>query len=244
MAYSSIYIPKLRYILPSASFTIAQVKNINAKLNSYLLPLLHINYKTPKSVVNGPISHGGIGLVNIYNLQGYLQTSLVLQIIRQNLPSKPLLIICIHQLQLEIGSEKLVLQNPIPTKNYTSASWITKWWSYLSMNNLTFHNFPTWNIHHQRVNDQHIMDTLIDHFSTTNLKTINLCRLYLHVALLSDITEPDGKSIRKNIKHQPVPYDSIIGWPNIPHPTTKAWKTWKKAIQYIEDYILVSPLGS
>ena len=41
------------------------------------------------------------------------------------------------------------------------------------------------------------MDILVDQFSTPNLKTINLCRMYLHVSLLSDITEPNGQDIKK-----------------------------------------------
>ena len=146
LAYSSIYISKLRYILPSANFTVNQIKNINDKLNSQLLPLLHINSKTPKAIIYGPKSHGGVGLLHIYNLQGYLQTKFILQIIRQNLPTKPLLLICIHQLQLEMGSEKIVLQNKIPNKNYISTTWISQWWKYLSRNELSFHNFKEWNI--------------------------------------------------------------------------------------------------
>ena len=39
------------------------------------------------------------------------------------------------------------------------------------------------------------------------------------------------------------PCRSTHNWPNIPHQTTKSWKIWRKEIQYIKDYILISPLG-
>ena len=45
------------------------------------------------------------------------------------------------------------------------------------------------------------MDSLINQFSTANLKTINLCRMYLHISLLSDITEANGHDIRDDIKN-------------------------------------------
>jgi len=58
LAYSSIYISKLRYILPSANFTVKKINNINSKINTQLLPLLHINSKTPKAIIYGPRTHG------------------------------------------------------------------------------------------------------------------------------------------------------------------------------------------
>ena len=54
LVYTSIYLSKIRYILPSENFNTNQIKNINAKLNSNLLPLLQINSKTPKAVIYGP----------------------------------------------------------------------------------------------------------------------------------------------------------------------------------------------
>ena len=59
----------------------------------------------------------------------------------------------------------------------------------------------------QREHDQFLMDIALDLYSKpSDLQHLNACRLHLQVALLSDITMADGKSIRPEVmqSHRPL----------------------------------------
>ena len=64
---------------------------------------------------------------------------------------------------------------------------------------------------------------------------INACRLYLQVATLSDITNPDGRSINQHFIEvkKPIQPTSTIRWPNQPLPSNQACKLWKKTINTV-----------
>jgi hypothetical protein len=71
-----------RYGLVLSQFTPKQCHPMMVLINGTFLPLMRVHRRTPRAVVWGPISLGGLGLnTNIYNLQtqcsvGYLIRSL------------------------------------------------------------------------------------------------------------------------------------------------------------------------
>ncbi len=82
-------------------------------------------------------------------------------------------------------------------------------------------------------NDTAIMDlaTLYD-FSPAHLWHINLCRLFLQVFWLSDITTADGKTITHHviIGFRDSSRTSQLHWPT--HQCPKSWNTWNLFLQY------------
>ena len=123
---------------------------------------MHINRHTPRSLIYGPQSHGGIELPNIYNLQGYLQTKLILQITRLELPIAKLLQICYDNLQMEFGSEGIIFESELPITNYITPTWLSNWWEYLTRNKLRYLRPKPWNIPKQREGDQIIHRDEVD----------------------------------------------------------------------------------
>ena len=77
----------------------------------------------------------------------------------------------------------------------------------------------------QRRNDKCIMDKLARGSSSLNqLIQINACRLYLNIIHLSDIVNPDGKTINNNLLigcKQNYP-SSKLNWPHQKYPSVKA----------------------
>ena len=89
------------------------------------------------------------------------------------------------------------------------------------------------NIELQRRNDKRIMDEVLQsNFLKGKRIQVNVCRLYLRVIYLSDMIEPDGRTVDMNLfsgKRPEYPKFKFT-WPNEPNPSTKAWKTWNNML--------------
>jgi hypothetical protein len=72
------------------------------------------------------------------------------------------------------------------------------------------------------------------HFSHTQLRQINTCRLYLQVLALSDILKADGRHIltstMKGIRD--TQHSSTLLWPNSRRP--QEWQAW---ILFLKHYV-------
>ena len=82
----------------------------------------------------------------------------------------------------------------------------------------------------QRKNDQTIMDIITS--SETKpiiIEQMNLCRQFLKITYLSDITTADGTSISNDIINM-IPNQSSYEWHIIPHPPIKLQTIWQKTL--------------
>ena len=76
---------------------------------------------------------------------------------------------------------------------------------------------------------------LTNHSSPTTIKKLHVCRLYLQVTLLSDITNLKGdKHLTNSLqgireKHR----TSTYAWPRQQHPNAHSWKLCEKILQTI-----------
>jgi hypothetical protein len=106
---------------------------------------------------------------------------------------------------------------------------------------------------YRRYEDAHLMDLFRVHGITTReLRILNLCRLYLQVDRLSDITNMAGtyiyeQAIQLDRETQTTEISaSRLAWPRTPRPEAKARKLWKKHLHTTllqEDGRLRFPLG-
>ena len=69
--------------------------------------------------------------------------------------------------------------------------------------------------------------------SHKQLIKINACRLYLNIIHLSDIVNPDRKTINNNflIECKPDYPSSKLKWSHQKYPSVKAWKLWNTTIR-------------
>ena len=59
--------------------------------------------------------------------------------------------------------------------------------------------------------------------------------MYLQVATLGDISNPDGRTINSPFLegNKPLSPSSTFRWPNQPLPSPKAWNLWKKIVRKV-----------
>ena len=64
---------------------------------------------------------------------------------------------------------------------------------------------------------------------------INACRLYLQVVTLSDIVNPDGRTINHYFLDvtKPIQPSSTVRWSNQPLPSPQACNLWKKTVRKV-----------
>ena len=136
--------------------------------------------------------------------------------------------------QLSSGLNKYILQNPNQRSSYVSSIWFNNLLQFMAKNKITIVLANTLQFNIQRRNDKCIMDELIRGSSSYNqLIQINACRLYLNIIHLSDIFNPDGKTINNNflIGCKPDYLSSKLKWPHQKYSSVKAWKLWNNTIR-------------
>jgi hypothetical protein len=83
-------------------------------------------------------------------------------------------------------------------------------------------------------------------FRPVEIREINICRLYLQVFYISDISENSGKNLEPWVLkgQRQIMHKSTWEWPVQQRPT--AWKAWKQAIPelFAQDGSMLQPLGA
>jgi hypothetical protein len=73
-AYYLLYLlPKLTFPLMAMTFTELQCNRIQSPAINALLPKLHLNRKTARSIIHGPTLYGGMNLPHLFTSQGFHQ---------------------------------------------------------------------------------------------------------------------------------------------------------------------------
>ena len=149
--------------------------------------------------------------------------------------------------QHQSGLSQPILSSPtiIP---HVESRWIQHLWEGLQKIGGTLVFTDNWVVPRQRQNDTHIMDTIIssNRYNPAQVKTMNLCRLYLCITTVSDITSSDGKQIISDlVDGTRINNESSFRWPHQSKPPPCAWKLWKSAIYsiYLVGNLLKTPLG-
>ena len=80
-------------------------------------------------------------------------------------------------------------------------------------------------------------DFLLEAPTASELKQLNLCRLYLRVITLSDICECNGLTITRQCWEGIRPINTTQLWPNQAKPPSSHWTTWRKFLArcYLND---------
>jgi len=217
-------------------------------------PLRVITKVTPeskyfyRSIIFGPVEYGGLGLPNLYTLQGIVKINLFLGHTRLQGKSGKLLLIIVSQMQLHSGYGTLFLNLSFPTYGtWLDHTWWTWLWEFSSLFQCHYYTSKLfWHPLIQHENDSHLMEYFLTLTKDTKiLNLLNRCRIQLQVILLSDITSSDGWHILPEVKLGKM-YNRIsaLKWPFQPHPSKSDWKIWCSYINRLETGgRLTKPLG-
>jgi hypothetical protein len=204
-----------------------------------VLPKLHVNRNTARSIVFVPTSHGGLGLPTVYSEQSFGQLAYFTGYINLEDKTGRLLLISLSYLQLLSGSKRPILNQMYSDYGaWIEHSWIMSLWEFLSRVQYKMHITTQWLPIKPRKNDFSLMDHFLRlAYSPAQLGTLNRCRLYLHIIYLSDIVSADGTIIIPDCKEGRRLTDktSTLNW-QFRQPPRAAWTLWHQALGHFETY--------
>jgi hypothetical protein len=212
-----------------------------------LLPKLHINRNTARSIVFGSEIYGGLSLPNLYIIQGVDKLRLFLGHLRMNDRTAQLIHIDMSFIQLLTGSGSLFINQDEKRFHWLEAGWLQSLWKFTSRYSLQFLYPNGWIPPKPRQDDHFLMELFQCHRLPPRVMWIlNRCRQYLQALTLSDITTADGKLILQEAKQgSPIPDRSSNSlWPTQGLPSSSNWSVWRQYLGYLEENgKLIVPLG-
>lgn len=246
-SYVQYLLPKLRYQPPLLALTHKQCHALQSIALQALLPKLHINRHTARSIVHGPAELGGIALPQVYSTQGVDKLDLLLGHLRTHDRTGQLIHSDLTYLQLLSGSGFFILNQPQKNYQWIEQGWLTSIWIFLNSSDLKLLYPNHWTPNLPRAHDQYIMDYFISLKLPKNaMVRLNRCRLYLRVLTISDIASACGTYILSAAKHGQLEFmrSSTLRWVSQGQPTKTDWATWRESLAHLEhNNRLIQPLG-
>jgi Reverse transcriptase (RNA-dependent DNA polymerase) len=236
LAYNSMYTKSLQFPLGVTMMTYETANQISMRTTQAIIGAMGLNRQAPRQIVFAPTSKLGLGLKHHYMVQGTKHVKQLVSHVRQQDTNGKLYKATLEFSQLLAGTTTPLLQHPHRTISYFSDPFVSGVRKFLSESDLNIVipdlKIPT----ATREHDRPIMESILTSRATKQeLKYTNQCRLFFQVFWLSEICDPDGKSLEQNyvnfndIHH--LPSFSTIMWPFQPPPSRKAFNVWKKLIR-------------
>ena len=224
----------LEYPLMATSLSHAQCKTIMQPLLDAGLPALGINRHLTRSVVHGPRRYQGLGIPDLWVLQGILKVWLTIAHGDASTITGCSLRAALSLHTIELGLPGHMFQQDFDKFGHLAThSWLTHLWIFCRASNIQLKpSTPT--IPLERENDSYLMSQFYQYgYRTEELYHLNLCRLWCHSVRLSDITTGDGFRIHPlswlGYHHDDA--GNAFKWPTHGRPSRKCWTLWQTALR-------------
>ena len=235
---TSLY-PSLTYGLMATALDKQQAEEVFKPVRKYAISQMGYNMNMPKEVVHGPRRYGGMGLRDIYTVQGTEHIKVLLDEMTSQSPTGKLLRILHQEHQLEIGRSTMIYEIPYKEiEGFLTPSWVTNTLEFVDKVGLRIEGeLPE--LQGWREGDAHLMDV----FRKTpghaileeDLVAANKCRMYIRAVTQSDIADGEGKSILKaawEVKREWQPTSGeCYKWPRQERPPKADIRKWQKLLQ-------------
>jgi len=246
-SYIQYLLPKLRYQPPLLALTAKQCYTLQSIILQALLPKLHINRHTARSIIHGPSELGGLALPQLYTTQGVDKLYLLLGHLRIKDRTGDLIHSDFTYLQLLSGSGTFILNQDQKNYRWVEQGWLTSIWAFINSSNLQLVYPNQWVPTLPRQHDKYLMEFFRSlHLPHTTIEQLNRCRLYLQVVTVSDISSACGKYILPTIKTGNIvpARSSTLRWVTQGKPTKADWSIWARSLAHLEQHgRLIQPLG-
>lgn len=154
-SYLHYFIPRIGFPLPALSLIEKQCNSIQSPALKGMLPKLHLNQHTARSILYGPVLYGpelngGLNLPNAYLLQCTGQLKLLIGHLRSWDKMSNFILISMSNIQLLVGSNTpfFHLQYSKYCK-WIEHSWLTSLWQFISRVQFTLKIKRAWCPHLQ-----------------------------------------------------------------------------------------------
>jgi len=228
--------PKITYPFPCVSLTEKQCRHIQAPVLAAVLPRLPLNWHTPRAVLFAGPRYGGLGLSENYTDLGIGHLQYLVGHIKMGDEVGQLLLSSITHTQLQVGSVTPFFKLAYPRYvKWIDSTWIMDVWKFTNQAKVVIDVEKHWLPCLPCKHDAALMDlALTFNLNADQLKSINLCRLYLQVITVSNITNATGDRLLASAMagFRDNQRSSTLLWPDIPQPPSSHWNTWRVFLQF------------
>jgi hypothetical protein len=135
--YQSIYIPTIRYVLPALSVKEKQLEEIQTLSIEALLIRKGFNRNFPRRITHGPLSWGGLGILDIKTEGGLSQIKELRHALYGDSEPNKLMMYSLKYSQIESGLGFHLLEDPTLFILWLTPTWIMSLWAFLFNHNIT-----------------------------------------------------------------------------------------------------------
>jgi hypothetical protein len=224
----------LEYPLMATSLSKEQCETIMKPIWAAALPALGINHHLSLNVVHGPIRYQGVGIPDLWTVQGIVKLWLALchGDARTITGNQLRALMELHTLEIGLPGQ-LLQQDFLIYGQLATISWLKHLWEFCTDSNIQL-KATTPELNLARENDELLMEKFGAYgYPKKELTQLNLCRLYCQATRLSDISTGNGRRIHpQSWAGQPNGTSgSEYSWPIQGRPTMSVWNLWRSAIQ-------------
>ena len=234
LALSSTIFKTLEYSAPALTLSASQWASITTPLIKCGLHTNGVCSTFPKVIREGAHTHMALEFKNMHTIQEIMKLEKYL-LFREH----PGIVGQLIRLTEELLKIELGLPGDIFQADYTlfhqlaTPSWIKSLWKFVFDTKLEL-SMRTLPLPETKVNDIFLISAFsAQGYCKSKLCTLNICRKYLQVTTLGDITTADGSMILPSIKagRKPSHSTSTLHWPQQSSPDALSWKLWRSALR-------------
>lgn len=206
----------------------------------------------PRAVVYGPITLGGMGIMDLRVEQPAYAFKTMVGHMRRDDKAGRVIVANLYDTQAEVGISTPFYK--VDRKRYTYVTQNTRWyyiWKMCNEYNINLQIHCMWTPKAKVQNDRNLMeDALKDKYffkkQNWKLEVINNCRRYLGVYYISEIMDDNGKVRRQFLDGEDKPKTDLPCTKDMRKPPKLAWAEWKCFIfrnYLIKGYQVDPPIG-
>jgi hypothetical protein len=251
--YFSVYVPSMTYSLAVGTLPLDEAARVQSHAIRAILPAMGFNRNSPSSIVFGPTDLGGIGLRHLFAEQGAIKVTMILEHMRRDTVTGQTLMIMFLWAQAIAGTSKPILEDVAKSlPQLDNEAWLVTLREFLALSELRLRLTAIQLKQPPRTNDRFIMDLFEDEeykvFSDSDIVAVNMCRIFLRVTTVADISNAAGDEIERGIYNceEWARRQSDALWPQQTRPGAKYIKVWRQFLSKLCKYCnlkLKTPLG-
>jgi hypothetical protein len=238
----------MKYTMPYTTINNKTLDSIQSPPTNALLSKLGYNRKTPREAIFAPKDMGGEAFKLLRNDQGALKIADIIKYTRQSNTVGKFMKIALDWVQLTCGFEKSFFEDTSTPARHVSSNYFHTARNHLKLINATLLIPGIYQATKRRQHDQLIMQlATTTRMPAKEIERINLCRLFLKVETIADITNTQGTRIQKQAwRGLSTESTSTLLWPRQERPGPLSWRAWRRLLRLITSKTrkLHIPLGA
>jgi hypothetical protein len=241
--HRSIYIPSMRYGLAALATNEEELSKVQSQIGRAILQRWHIRSTIPTALRYGPLELGGLGLYDLRTEMGVETLKFLRNALYSDSEAGNLIRLNIDYSQREAGVDFHLLEHPNRHVSYLTPSWILSVRQFLGNNNMHLQISDLYLDPLRGPLDEYIMQPEhLQRYTPSQQSDLNLVRLWLQVATLADMGDPDrSHCIRLCFLDgtRPPEFELSSTWPRQAQPSKAQQRLWKRFIR--SSYLRYTP---